>query len=107
MGSHQPLSGAAAGFDVPTVRGLWWNAPYLHDGSATTIQAAVLAHDLLPPVSALTPVELDQVAAYVLSVDDNEAESPTYLPEPGLSVGALLGVAWLHGLARRRRVRSR
>ena len=33
------------GFDTPTLLGLWASAPYLHDGSAATIEAAILAHN--------------------------------------------------------------
>jgi len=32
------------GLDTPTLLGLWTSAPYLHDGSATTVQEAILAH---------------------------------------------------------------
>jgi PKD repeat protein len=32
------------GFDTPTLLGLWSTAPYLHDGQASTIEEAILAH---------------------------------------------------------------
>ena len=34
--SGKRLNGALTGFDVPTLRGVWTTAPYLHDGSAAT-----------------------------------------------------------------------
>jgi DNA-binding beta-propeller fold protein YncE len=38
------LSATYDGFDTPTLLGAWSTAPYLHDGSASTIQDAIDAH---------------------------------------------------------------
>ena len=38
------LGGPLPGIDVPTLRGVWTTAPYLHDGSAATLSDAVKAH---------------------------------------------------------------
>ena len=35
---------ALDGFDTPTLLGVWDTAPYLHDGSADTLQDAITAH---------------------------------------------------------------
>lgn len=36
--SGQRLGGALTGIDTPTLRGVWASAPYLHDGSAATLE---------------------------------------------------------------------
>ena len=42
--SGQRLGQNLDGFDTPTLFGLGTSAPYLHDGSATTVEAAITAH---------------------------------------------------------------
>ena len=42
--SGQRLFGTLTGIDVPTLRDVWASAPYLHDGSAPTLEDAVRAH---------------------------------------------------------------
>ncbi|GBD47840.1 galactose oxidase-like domain-containing protein [Methylopila sp. Yamaguchi] len=42
--SGSRLGGPLPGIDVPTLRGVWATAPYLHDGSAATLSDAVRAH---------------------------------------------------------------
>ncbi|HUP62660.1 MAG TPA: cytochrome D1 domain-containing protein [Thermoanaerobaculia bacterium] len=59
--SAQERKGSA--FDTPTLRGLFDTAPYLHDGSAATLQQAVAAH-----VSTLSAAELDDLAAYLKTI---------------------------------------
>src|SRR4029077_17155885 len=49
VGTLKPSSGkrlgaTLTGLDTPTLRGLWATAPYLHDGSAPTLEAAISAH---------------------------------------------------------------
>jgi hypothetical protein len=48
------------------------SAPYLHDGSAATLQEAIAAHDVV----ALTAAERDLLAAYLRQIDDLPAEAP-------------------------------
>ena len=43
-GSGNRLGGPLTGIDAPTLRDVWATAPYLHDGSAATIAAAITAH---------------------------------------------------------------
>lgn len=52
VGTIKPASGKRLGetltrLDVPTLRGVWATAPYLHDGSAATLEAAIKAHTTL------------------------------------------------------------
>jgi regulation of enolase protein 1 (concanavalin A-like superfamily)/mono/diheme cytochrome c family protein len=65
----QRLGGPLTGFDVPTLRGLWATAPYLHDGSAATIAAAVTAHRNV----TLGATDLSNLVAYLSSLDDDAA----------------------------------
>jgi YVTN family beta-propeller protein len=62
------LGSPVTGLDSPSLRGLWATAPYLHDGSAATLQDAVLAHDGI----SIDPGDLDALAAYLLQIDDSE-----------------------------------
>jgi YVTN family beta-propeller protein len=43
-GSGARLGAPLDGFDTPTLRGLWRTAPYLHDGSASTLREAIERH---------------------------------------------------------------
>ncbi|WP_261404718.1 PA14 domain-containing protein [Chenggangzhangella methanolivorans] len=66
VGTIKPASGKRLGetltrLDVPTLRGAWATAPYLHDGSAPTLQAAIKAHTTL----AVPDADLDSLAAFV------------------------------------------
>lgn len=57
-----------AGIDTPTLRGLWATAPYLHNGSAATLEEAILAHNGV----TIVPAELNLLAAYLQQIDDQE-----------------------------------
>lgn len=48
--------GTGGFFEAPPVFGLAETAPYLHDGSAPTVRAAVAAHRNPPPAEALEPI---------------------------------------------------
>lgn len=72
---EQPLTG----FDTPTLRGLWRTAPYLHDGAATDLQQAVLAHTGASvgfDPSSLSATQMNHLVSYLLQIDDNEAAAP-------------------------------
>jgi DNA-binding beta-propeller fold protein YncE len=86
VGTIKPTSGtrlgaALAGFDTPTLRGIWATAPYLHDGSALTLAAvfnttnapAGTAHANFRTLSAAQQTEL---LDYLRQIDDRE-------PAPG------------------------
>ena len=58
-------------FDTPTLVELWRTAPYLHDGSAATLREVFSAHnpnDRHGKTSNLSPQELDDLCAYLLSL---------------------------------------
>lgn len=66
--SGSRLSGSLTGFDTPTLLGVWHTAPYLHDGSAQTIEDAIDAHSNI----SLTTTELAELSAYVLQLSAND-----------------------------------
>lgn len=86
----QPL--LDGGLDTPTLKGLWNGAPYLHDGAALTIVDAILAHtsNVDFNVATLSDNELNQLADYLLQIDDSEPAppNPTAPPETIDSNGA-------------------
>ena len=43
--SGSRLGESLDGLDTPTLLGVWDGAPYLHDGSALTLEEAIRAHD--------------------------------------------------------------
>ncbi len=68
------------GLDTPTLRGLWKNAPYLHDGSAATLTEVLVDKDLSGKHGKLfhrSPVEIAQLVAYLNSIDDLEPSAPS------------------------------
>ena len=70
--SGQRLGKPLLGLDVPTLRDAWATAPYLHNGAASTLQAAVLAHAGL----TLANQELLDVVDYVQQIGGDEAAAP-------------------------------
>ncbi len=57
-----------AQFDVPTLLGVWATAPYLHDGSAKTIDEAIERHEY-EAKPQLAEGEVAAIAEYVRSID--------------------------------------
>jgi cytochrome c peroxidase len=58
-------------FDTPTLVEVWRTAPYLHDGSAVTVRDVITSgnkEDRHGKTSNLTPEQIDDLAAYVLSL---------------------------------------
>ncbi|RPH44408.1 MAG: hypothetical protein EHM87_10465, partial [Burkholderiales bacterium] len=58
--SGRRLGGPLAGIDTPSLADVWSTAPYLHNGSAPTIAAAIAAH-----VPGLADGDLAEVATFV------------------------------------------
>ena len=56
------------GFDTPTLKGVWATAPYLHDGSASTLAQAIKAHVNV----SLSEDALRALVAYVRQIDELE-----------------------------------
>lgn len=80
IGTIKPASGkrlgaALTGLDVPTLRGLWSTAPYLHDGSAATLADAVRAHQGV----LLTDSEVSKVVSFLSQIDDAVVRAPSPL----------------------------
>jgi hypothetical protein len=77
IGTLKPTSGARlggplTGIDTPTLRGVWQTAPYLHDGSAATLAAAVTAHSDV----VLDAADMSSLVAYLQEIDGREATAP-------------------------------
>ncbi len=73
IGTIKPASGTRlnallSGIDVPTLRDVWNTAPYLHDGSAATLENAVNAHNNL----TLNSQDLENVVAYIKQIGGEE-----------------------------------
>lgn len=73
VGTFDPVRDVlgASGFDVPTLLGLHATAPYLHDGSAATLEA-VLANPLHTG-KALSAGESAALVAFLLTIDHGTA----------------------------------
>ncbi|MBE2286001.1 MAG: DUF1929 domain-containing protein [Prosthecobacter sp.] len=69
------LNGPITGLDVPTLRGLWSTAPYLHDGSAATLADAVRAHQGM----SMTDDQIVKVVAFLSQIDDAILTAPSPL----------------------------
>ncbi len=93
--SMGPDTGPIAGLDTPTLRGLWATGPYLHDGSAATLEEAIDAH--APTI--LAPWQKAQLVDYLLEIDDLSKRSPGSFCGLGSELVVLLPLA----LAFRRR----
>jgi YVTN family beta-propeller protein len=81
--SGQRLFGALSGIDVPTLRDVWATAPYLHDGSAATIDAAITAH----AGHGLASADVSRLVAYLRELGGDEGAAPA----PAASGAGLLG----------------
>jgi hypothetical protein len=62
-GSGSRRGGALDGLDTPTLLGVWSTPPYLHDGSAETLEDAISRH-----VPGLSEADLVRVAAFARSL---------------------------------------
>ncbi len=70
--SGKRLSGPLVGLDVPSLLGAWSSAPYLHDGSAPTLEDAISSHEGV----LLNDKELTQIASFVKQIDGREPGLP-------------------------------
>jgi len=64
------LGDPLTGIDTPTVRGTWATAPYLHDGSAASIEDAILAHENVNVNNS----QLLKLASYVRQLEGPETD---------------------------------
>ena len=79
MDSGQRLGLALDGLDTPTLLGLATSAPYLHDGSAQTLQAAISAHSS----ASFTAGQLDELAAFLLEQPEAPSAPTAVLLQSG------------------------
>jgi YVTN family beta-propeller protein len=71
VGTRGHFDQAADRFDTPTLIEGWRTAPYLHDGSAATMRDVLPTcnpHDKHGKTSHLAPQQVDDLAAYLLSL---------------------------------------
>ena len=71
-GSGQRLGKPLTGLDTPTLHGLWESAPYLHDGSAPTLEDVLTVRnpdDLHGVTSGLSDDQLAALVAYLRCLD--------------------------------------
>lgn len=81
VGSLSPTSGhrmgqKLLGIDIPTLRGIWHTAPYLHDGSAATLAAVLTTRNINGQHGAtqhLTEIQLQQLISFLQQIDSSEA----------------------------------
>lgn len=74
LGSGQRLGEPLTGLDTPTLKGIWETAPYLHDGSAATLEAVLdkaVESGKHGDVKKLSAGERKQLIAYLLELDDS------------------------------------
>ena len=71
VGTLAATDKAGDSLDTPTLVELWRTAPYLHDGSAATLHEVLIERnpaDRHGRTSQLTPQQLDDLLAYLLSL---------------------------------------
>lgn len=71
VGTAGPYDKKGQEFDTPTLIETWRTAPYLHDGSAATMRDVLTTRNTQQEhgkTSHLTPAQIDDLAAYVLSL---------------------------------------
>jgi YVTN family beta-propeller protein len=70
--SGNRLGGVLTGIDTQTLRDVWSSAPYLHDGSAPTIAAAIAAHSGV----SISGTDLTNLVSYVQQIGGQESSAP-------------------------------
>ncbi len=80
--SGSRLGGALTGIDTPTLRDVWMTAPYLHDGSAATLEDAVRAHNGV----TIADASLTKLATYLLQIGSEEPTAPANNQSPAVSI---------------------
>lgn len=78
--SGQRLGSTLDGLDTPSLLGLWNTAPYLHDGSATSLSEAIAAHESV----SLSSSERNQIAQFLLEIESaDDVPEATVTPPTG------------------------
>ncbi|MEM7126160.1 MAG: Ig-like domain-containing protein [Chloroflexota bacterium] len=87
--SGQRLNGPLLGIDTPTLHGLWQSEPYLHNGSAPTLESVLTGNEHNAPhgdAANLSSAERTLLISYLLQLDGNEAAPPTAFPPLQLAI---------------------
>ncbi|TMD03057.1 MAG: hypothetical protein E6J01_17125 [Chloroflexi bacterium] len=90
IGTLKPSSGKRSGgtltgIDIPTLRDVWQSGPYLHDGSAQTLETAVLAHNGV----SITSADLNSLVQYLRELGSDEPGTPG--PQSAIGLVAAYG----------------
>jgi YVTN family beta-propeller protein len=86
-GSGSRLNAPVDGFDTPPLLGSWGTAPYLHDGSAATLDAAIAAH------VTTTAAERASLVAFLRELNPGDTQ-----PQPGdVLANAQVSVVYARG----------
>jgi DNA-binding beta-propeller fold protein YncE len=89
--SGERLGGPLTGIDTPTLRGIWATAPYLHDGSASTLMEVISVNpgDQHGQTSQLSTLQREQLVAYLLQIGNADPEPihPDTLVSPPAGCG--------------------
>ncbi len=88
--SGNRLNGPLTGIDTPTLLGAWRTAPYLHDGSGATLQAAIAAHSGV----TLADGQLNQLAALISELDYGSELAADAGPKISTGTLTAVGSAW-------------
>ncbi|MEY4763986.1 MAG: hypothetical protein RI907_659, partial [Pseudomonadota bacterium] len=91
--SGKRLGATLTGLDVPTLRDVWATAPYLHDGSAATLAAAVQAHS----GNTVTGTNLTNLVAYLQQIGSEEAAPTGSVSVTNQAAAATLGTSYVSG----------
>lgn len=100
-GSGKRIGAPLVGIDTPSLAGLWQTAPYLHDGSAATVADVFTAqnrNNRHGVTSNLSATQRQQLAAFLLQIDDREPEVQP-LPEPPKPANLLKNASFESGLS--------
>jgi len=71
--SGNRLSGSLAGLDTPTLRDLFANAPYLHNGSADDLSTLFGDNNAHGDTAGFSTEQVQQLVTYLLQIDGSEA----------------------------------
>jgi PKD repeat protein len=78
--SGSRLGGPLTGIDTPTLKGIWETAPYLHDGSASTLLDVLTTRNpagLHGATLGLAAAQREALVAYLQQIDELEAPRVT------------------------------
>lgn len=71
--SGNRINGPLTGFDTPTLKGVWNTSPYLHDGSAATLEEAIRAHNDV----SISLSDMEKLVDFLKQLDENSGSIMT------------------------------